>query len=96
MTEAKAALSRIAFAADEAYLLGEGNSRELSASALSGATINVSSGSLAASIGGTTIKQACKFRAQAKTLAISGSSPRILIRCCTPEGVEFTSSTSSP
>ncbi|MDD5317690.1 MAG: hypothetical protein PHF51_03055 [Candidatus ainarchaeum sp.] len=94
--EAQAELSRLAFASEEAYLLGDGNSREIDARALAGATIRWSDGEIGADVSGRALRAAARFRARAGEALMQPGKPKILVSCCSEGGVEFTVSTGSP
>jgi len=96
--EEQAELARIAHAAAEAYLLGDGNVRELRMHALAGKTLSISDGmiSAAGSAGGVNFTESGAFCARRCALALPASGGRVLVSCCSPQGVEFTASTATP
>jgi len=94
--EAQAELSRLAFAAEEAYLLGDGNSREIGARSLSGAPLRWSDGEICAEVAGRPLCAEGRFRARAGGATVRPGNPRMLVSCCSEGAVEFTASTGSP
>ena len=96
LTEARVELSQISSAAEEAYILGDGNSRTVYAGALKGASLAISDNMIAAKIGGNQLQAKGRFRAHEKTVMLGESSPYAGVRCCSEEGIELTSSTGSP
>jgi len=88
--EAEAALSRIAYAAEEAYLLGNGNVREVRVEALEGMMLRVEDGSVRAG----NLSALGKFRAEGTGL-VAGS--HVTVACCSQDGkAEITASRGSP
>lgn len=79
--EASFELSRLEHAAEDAYLLGEGNSREVEVHALAGKTVRLQG----------------KFTPAGAELVIPANSREVIVSCCTNEGkVEFKASTVPP
>ena len=90
--EASSALSRVAYAAEEAFLLGNGNAREVRVEALAGKALRVSDGTLEA--GGSSATG--RFKAMDGEIAVPEGG-KMTVSCCTADGdVEFRASTALP
>jgi hypothetical protein len=93
--EAQAALWRIAGASEGAYLLGEGNARELRAPALYGWSFSASGGTLKARSGELQAEAGGNFDCKpfSRTLA---QGEALHVRCCEGGMLAFTASTETP
>jgi len=90
--EASSALSRLSYAAEEAFLLGNGNAREVRVEALAGKALRVSDGNLETDGASAT----GRFKAKDGEIAVPEGG-EITVSCCSANGdVEFRVSTALP
>jgi len=89
---ANGALSRLAFTAEEVYLLGDGNMREVCVGALNGMTLRISNGKIAASYKEMDFEVSGKFNARNAEITLPESDACVAVYCCVNGKAEFTAS----
>ena len=96
VSEAKSAVSRLAHAAEEVYLLGGGNKREMRTEALNGMVLSVNDGKVAVERDSVVIEATGRFRAKEARIPLPSNGTHVIISCCGDDGkAEFIVSTGS-